>query len=318
MSKTASLITSTGATIFVGGKLYNVTPDHINFRAICEAITAGTLDLIPDLVDLRAKVARWMRTAFSGDFQLEGSQLRYKTYTFGEAVTTKALSMIDAGNNAKPLLNFLAKVCNNPSHAAREELLLFCEANGFMITSEGNIVAYKAVRDDYLDIYSGKVRYMVGDQPKMDRGAVDDDRNRTCSNGLHFAAHSYAQMFGSGRGGHKMVVEVDPADVVAIPNDYANQKGRAWTMRVIAEIDNELPKREVYDYDGNEWGDNSPLDLGEMYNDDDKDELDDFDLDEDQEYRDGYKDGLNHRMRQMDRGVSAYYDSGYKDGRLDS
>jgi len=87
----------------------------------------------------------------------------------------------------------------------------------------------------------------------MDRGSVDDDRNRTCSNGLHFAAHSYAKMFGGGRG-HMMVVEVDPADVVAIPNDYANQKGRAWKLSVIAEITEELPKREVYDYNPNKVG----------------------------------------------------------------
>jgi hypothetical protein len=34
------------------------------------------------------------------------------------------------------------------------------------------------------------------------------------------------------------VVKINPADVVAIPSDYANAKGRAWTYEVVDEIDN--------------------------------------------------------------------------------
>lgn len=34
-----------------------------------------------------------------------------------------------------------------------------------------------------------------------------------------------------------MAVKVDPANVVAIPSDYGNQKGRAWTYEVIAHVE---------------------------------------------------------------------------------
>ena len=321
-SKTASLITSTGATVFYGGQLYSVSPDHANYNAVCEAIRGDQLDLVPDLCDLRTAVRKWMRTAFSGDFKMVGDMLRYKDYTFGLNVTEKALSMIDAGNNAKPLLNFLAKVCLNPSNVAREELLLFCDANGFMITSDGNIVAYKAVREDYLDIYSGTKRYMVGDVVSMDRGAVDDRREQTCSRGLHFAAHSYAQMFGSGRdGSHMMAVEVDPADVVSIPNDYANQKGRAWKITVIAELEQELPKREVYDYAGGEWGDNSPLTDEDCTCDDEwYDEDDDYDpayigTPGHPSFEQGRTDAFN-GVESQDRGSDNEYWAGWREGRM--
>lgn len=329
-SKTASLITSTGATVFYGGQLYSVSPDHANYKAVCEAIQTDRLDLVPDLCDLRTAVRKWMRTAFSGDFKMVGDMLRYKDYTFGLNVTEKALSMIDAGNNAKPLLNFLAKVCLNPSNVAREELLLFCDANGFMITSEGNIVAYKAVRDDFMDIYSGTKRYMVGDVVSMDRGAVDDRREMTCSRGLHFAAHSYAKMFGNGRG-HMMAVEVDPADVVSIPNDYANQKGRAWKITVVAELEDELPKREVYDYSPTDgWGDHAPLTdedahrctFGEngWYDEDDRILNEDYDPD----YRGtpgnfsfecGRRDAFD-GVEDRERGVYNEYWAGWREGRL--
>ncbi len=322
MSKTASLVTKNGVTAFVNGKSYFAAPTHKNFEAVLTAIKADQWDRIPALIDLREGVRKWLTEVFTGDFKLVGDNLHYKGYTFGERVTQKALDMIDAGNNSKPLLKFLSRVIDNPREAAREELLLFCEANGFMISSEGMIVAYKKVRNDYMDLHSGTVRYRVGDVPEMDRLKVDDNRYVTCSSGLHFAARDYALGFGSGR---MMVVEVDPADVVAIPNDYANQKGRAWRMRVIAEIDNAqpLPKREVYDYDAKsgEWGDAAESEVDEALDGDENEDEEfyyaSYDDDGNDLYQLGQKHGRNRRGRVYLRGENEAYDSGYKVGRGD-
>lgn len=329
MSHTASVVTKNGVTVMVNGQTYHAGRNHQNFKAILAALKAEQWDRLPALCDLRESVKTWMNKVFSGDFQLVGDRLRYKGYTFGERVTQKALDMIDAGNNSKPLLKFLSRVIENPREAAREELLLFCEANGFMISSEGMIVAYKKVRDDYMDKHSGTVRYRIGDVPEMDRLAVDDDRHNTCSSGLHFAALDYATQFGGGR---MMVVEVDPADVVAIPSDYANQKGRAWRLKVIAEITDgvPLPKREVYDHkpETDEWGDFGSEDCPDCL-DCDCDDLDDLDDEDDSFYYQthdsdgndlyqlGTKHGKNRRSRIYPRGVNEAYDSGYKVGRGD-
>jgi hypothetical protein len=75
----------------------------------------------------------------------------------------------------------------------------------------------------------------------------------TCSKGLHFCALGYLDHFGS-RDEPIMVVLVAPEDVVSIPCDYGNQKGRATGYRVVAELGkgalaehpNELPEKEVY------------------------------------------------------------------------
>lgn len=282
MTTNASLITETGATIFTNGQMFVVPTDHPKYAQILEALARKDYAAIPDLADLRNAVRKWMSSIFKGDFSLTGDRLTYRTYTFGQIVTQKALAMIDAGNDAGPLLRFLAKVYNNPSKAAREELLLFCEANDFMINEQGNILAYKAVRQDYRDIHSGTVLYQIGYPATMDRGEVDDNRRELCSTGLHFAAHSYARDFG-GANCRMLLVEIDPADVVAIPEDYQNQKGRTCKMIPIAELDGPLPKQEVYEHA-------NLTDYERGYRDGESG-ADRPDADESVEYWDGYYEG---------------------------
>lgn len=307
MQSNAAVITKTGAQALINGQTYNVSKDNPNYRQVVDAIRSGNYAAIPGLIDLRTAVKNWMNGAFSGDFQLVGDTLRYKGYVFGEAVTSKALAMIDAGNDVKALVNFLAKVCLNDSVTAREELLLFCAANDFMISSNGNIVAYKAVRADYKDYHSGTKSYTIGAVVTEDRNTCDTNRHNTCSRGLHFAAYGYAKNFGRSSG-HMMVIEVNPADVVAIPSDYNNEKGRAWKVTVVAELGTghdsaaPLPKAEVYN-----GAAPAPVQTDVRPDKVTVASQNDYDL--------GYKHGFQHRARSEPQGVNANYDRGYKSGR---
>jgi hypothetical protein len=68
---------------------------------------------------------------------------------------------------------------------------------------------------------------------EMERNAVDDNRDRTCSAGLHFCSQSYLTHFG----GEKIViVKINPKDVVSIPSDYNDAKGRACRYEVVGEM----------------------------------------------------------------------------------
>jgi hypothetical protein len=69
----------------------------------------------------------------------------------------------------------------------------------------------------------------------MPREQVDKDRNNTCSVGLHFCSKDYLSSYG-GASGHTMIVKINPADVVSIPSDYDNTKGRTWKYEVVGEI----------------------------------------------------------------------------------
>lgn len=244
----ASTITNSGALLFVDGVQYVIGNDHPNFGKIKDAVSRGDYDAIADLADIRSAVRKWMSKG--AEFALVNDRIELNGDPFSEAVTDKVLNMIDAGNTPDPLFNFLRKVRENPAKHAQDELLLFCVANGFMIHEDGDVLAYKSVRGNYTDIHSGKFRNAVGDVVTMPRHQVDDNREQTCSSGLHFASHDYASTWAGAIDGvsrRLMVMKIHPKDVVSIPNDYNNQKGRCARYEVIAELGGEpLPKQEVY------------------------------------------------------------------------
>ena len=96
-------------------------------------------------------------------------------------------------------------------------------------------LAFKNVRNDYRDIHSGNFDNSIGQVCEMPRNGVDEDKDRTCSAGLHFCSIEYLPHFSDSNGGHTMIVKINPRDVVAIPADYNNTKGRTCKYEVVAE-----------------------------------------------------------------------------------
>jgi hypothetical protein len=92
------------------------------------------------------------------------------------------------------------------------------------------------VREDFKDIHSGTFDNSVGAICEMERNTVDDNKEQTCSAGLHFCSQEYLPNFGSGRGDHVMILKINPRDVVSIPVDYNNSKGRCCRYEVIGEV----------------------------------------------------------------------------------
>lgn len=165
------------------------------------------------------------------------------------AIVARVLKMHSQGFDCQPMVNFIYNLYQNPNKTAIDELYLFIEACELPITEDGCFIAYKIVRNDYKDIYSGTIDNNVGSRPWMPRALVDDDRNKTCSRGLHFCSKEYLPHYGTGHGARCMLVKIDPADVVSIPCDYNNAKGRAWVYDVIGEVEGEWrPKLKSADY----------------------------------------------------------------------
>jgi len=109
----------------------------------------------------------------------------------------------------------------------------FLEKNRLPITGDGHFLAYKKVRDNFMDVYTGTMDNSVGKFVEMERNQVNDDKNQTCSAGLHFCSESYLNHFGGER---TVIVKINPRDVVSIPTDYDNAKGRACRYEVIGEV----------------------------------------------------------------------------------
>src|SRR5690606_5095532 len=100
-----------------------------------------------------------------------------------------------------------------------------------------HFLAYKRVRDNYLDWHSATFDNSVGKVVEMPGGRyhVDSNRHNVCSYGLHFCSKDYLGNFWRGAG-RIVVVKINPADVVSIPIDYNFTKGRTWRYEVVGEI----------------------------------------------------------------------------------
>jgi hypothetical protein len=248
MSTNAHILTPSGMTIFVDGQMHTVSKEHINFEAVKKAVIRKDWGEALRLADIGQTIATWAEDVGDVEFKIEAGLVYYKGNAYSPAVSEKVIRMIREGFDPAPLYAFLRKVEENPSASARQELLLFCEANNFAITEDGDILAYKAVRPDYTDKHTGKIDNSVGKTVTMERNKVDDRRHVTCSFGLHFAAIEYARGFAA-PGDRIVVQQVHPKNVVSIPNDYNNQKGRCCEYTVIAELPSKEalpPQREVY------------------------------------------------------------------------
>ena len=187
--------------------------------------------------DLMTPAAAAQRVLANTGVALVGSTVVYR----GRRITNRhledrLLDLAAQGMDIEPWKRFVARIEANPSERSRDEIHLFCESGNLPITEDGCILAYKRVNDDYTDCYTRSFDNSVGSVLEMERKDVDDNRNRTCSRGFHFCSQEYLKSFLRGRG-RIMVVKVAPEDIVSIPADYNNTKGRTWRYEVVGEID---------------------------------------------------------------------------------
>jgi hypothetical protein len=229
--KNGYLITNSGVvTILAGGRTFNVTTDHPNYKQVIEALKEMNYIIIPDLVD----VGKAIVNASNGKVDVKNGNVLYKGKVIHNSVTKRILNLIGTDLPFEPMVKFLENLMQNPSETSVEELYGFLEANNLPITSDGAFLAYKRVRDDYKDVYTGTIDNSIGKTIKMERNLVNADRNQTCSYGYHACSVNYLSQFSAGSG-HIMIVKIKPADVVSVPIDYNNSKLRCCCYEVVDE-----------------------------------------------------------------------------------
>ncbi len=227
-------LSDNGATVMIDGKPRLFSTVHPSYAGILEAIESGDEAEVRILVDVKAEV---FNRSFGRVEILDNTILVAGKEVTGRLID-RILEMVSRGSKAvEGYVAFLDRLMDNPSKRAVDELYTFIEACNLPITPEGFFLAYKRVGDDYMDLHSNTIRNMVGDAPEMSRNEVDEDKDRLCSTGLHFCSYNYLSSYGNKTGNRVMVVEIDPANVVAIPSDYSNAKGRTWTYKVVGEIE---------------------------------------------------------------------------------
>lgn len=271
------IISNDAVTVFIDGEAKTFQKTHGQFESIVDAIRDAAWEQVKYLVNIPLAV----KTETQGRVNIVNDR---EVWVDGELIhnslTQRIVSMVVAGNrNFKHLTLFLENLKDNPSQRAIFELYDFLSACDLPITSDGHFLAYKKIRSDYTDIYSGSFDNSIGSICQMDRDLVDEDKHRTCSAGLHFCSKDYLSHFGSMSGNRVVIVKINPADVVAIPADYNNAKGRTWRYEVVGEVaERDLPSYYTSDYDEEEIMDNPHLDLDLNFLDDE--EVDDYEFDD--------------------------------------
>jgi len=232
MKQTDIAFTISGDTIsvFMEGKPYIITRGNPQFDVVKQALVSNDLETVRNNLTVKKAI----NTMTFGLVEVFDDHVKFNGNEISNALTDRIMEMVALGlEAANGYVAFFDRLMKNPSKTSVDELYLFIEACSLPITPDGYFLAYKKVTEDYKDVRTGKFDNSVGAKPEMPRNEVDDDRDNTCSDGLHFCSYTYLNCYGGDR---VMVVKVDPADVVSIPKDYNNAKGRAWTYEVVGEV----------------------------------------------------------------------------------
>lgn len=208
---------------------------HPAFEEAVAALQRGDSVTLYRLLDLQSAIVEYSQ----GEISVADRQMYFRGRPIDTGLTRRILQFMESGQQGlvPPLMKFLEKVLKNPSRRAVQGLFEWVERSNLPITPDGDILAWKIVKDDYTDVRTGTFDNSVGNVVEVERNEVDEDPEKTCSYGLHFCSTGYLPHYGAFNDDRRvMMVRLDPADVVAFPRDYNISKGRACRYTVIGEV----------------------------------------------------------------------------------
>lgn len=241
------IVSDMAITLMFNGNMQLIDSTHPYFKEVKEAIEAGSFSKAAEMMDIKKAIESFSE----GLLKIQSGKVMFRGVEVRNELTSKIVALMSQGNEGfKGFAKFMAKVMDNPSSSTRERLMDFAAAEDIGITTEGLLICYKNVKEDFRPSRAGKWELVegewtyyatkyhdnsVGSVCEMPRSEVDDRDEQTCSKGLHVMSLHYAKSFW-GTSGHTMVVHVDPVDFVSIPTDYNNSKARVCKYTVVSEL----------------------------------------------------------------------------------
>lgn len=225
---------------------YHVTKDHPMYDRLFDAYKDGDADDFVNLVNVKQCMETYVgstpdKTQTTG-LVIDGERVFYDGIELNNSVVETIRNMMYAGLDIQPMLKFLERAIKSNSKRVVDELFKFLQVCKLTITEDGCFLAYKSVRSDYRDKYTGKFDNSVGAENRMPRFNVDDNCAIACSHGFHVGALPYAGPGGyyNSYGDVVLICKIAPEDVISVPLDSSCQKLRTCAYTVVGEFKGEL------------------------------------------------------------------------------
>jgi hypothetical protein len=232
--------TQSGLSLVVNNQPFTIDSTHINYNDIVDAIREGRWNDVPDLVSITKSLQIHLAKPETNvlGLRVANDRLYYNNEGVEGVIADRILAMRADGFDLRSMDLFLGNLYQNPSNKAIKQLYSWMEKNGITISEDGHLLAYKRVCDDYTSFHDGVTKNNVGLIVELPRNKCDDRSEVTCSTGLHFCSQAYLPHY-SGGAGRVLLLKINPRDVVSIPTDYNNAKGRACKYLVLTELRND-------------------------------------------------------------------------------
>jgi hypothetical protein len=232
------ILTTDILTIVIDSKQYSIRSNHDNFKKIISKIKLGITNGILELISIKDKIKG---DTFGNIVITNDDKLYYKNVEIHNSITDRIIQMYRQNYPIIAMTNFLDNLMQNPSQDSIDELYDFLEYGKLPLTDDGHFLAYKKVNKDYTDCYTSSIDNSPGQTVEMNRSSVNNNRHETCSTGLHFCSKEYLSVYSEDK--PVIILKINPKDVVSIPTDYNNTKGRTCKYEVLSEY-NESKSKE--------------------------------------------------------------------------
>lgn len=208
-----------GLTVFVKGKNKFIANDHPKLKNILDLIrNDGTEEELSDLLEYNP-----LQVTGTDGLVYENNSVYYIDKD-GEKweLPSRLQNEVRMRNThtlpLQPIVNFCERLFKNKSYDARKRLFSFLDNEGLPITEDGCFLAYKGVREDLYDRYTGTIHYEIGKTVRMKRELVDDNPLNPCSAGLHVGSFEYSTY-----GPVCLIMKIDPEHVVTVPESESTK-----------------------------------------------------------------------------------------------
>lgn len=225
-------------SVTLNKKPYNFDRTHAN----AEEIIAILKSPVPDLVKLEHLLDHkvYIAALTAGQVDIGEAGLRVSGVELNNYVSQRIMEHFKTGVDVSPMLAFVDRVVTHPLPDIAEDIYKWCEVGDMPFTAEGKVIAFKKVRMDYCSYHASPdgshLLHPIGGRVDMPKEQVNKNRNTTCSTGLHFCSFSYLNKYQGANTGRILIVAIDPHDIMAIPTDYNQTKGRASGYEIIGEL----------------------------------------------------------------------------------